>query len=79
MLSLASLSISWGSRSSSSGRCGSSPAAPSTDRTSASSRSFEADRRIVEVTLELPHGARAEEIVGTVGELEGVRAVRWSP
>ncbi len=38
----------------------------------------EGDRRRLEIELDLPHGARPEEVVLRLGELEGVSGVRWA-
>jgi len=40
-------------------------------------RRFDLEGQVVEIELELPRGARPEEVVAAVGGLEGVQGVRW--
>jgi putative Mg2+ transporter-C (MgtC) family protein len=56
---------------------GSAPVISALERLGVALQSFELEGQVVEIELELPRGARPEDVVAAVGGLEGVQGVRW--
>jgi putative Mg2+ transporter-C (MgtC) family protein len=56
---------------------GSAPVISVLERLGIALQSFELEGQVVEIELELPRGARPEDVVAAVGGLEGVQGVRW--